>query len=179
MRMKTFFKTVSAAATLAVASLSLVQSAEARPYWDRRGDDTAIAIGAGLVGLAVGAVLADRGDGRYYDNRYYQSRRYVRVAGYPDYYYYYDGAPGRYYRDRYFGQSGYYGYGWNRGYGGDRWGRGYDRWDRRDWDRRGWYGRDWNRRDWDRRDRAWDRGDWRRDRRNWERRDWDRRGGRW
>jgi len=147
--MKTTLKTLGVAAAIAATSLGFVQSAEARDRWGHRGggDDAAIAIGAGVIGLAVGAALADRDDGRYYDSRYYRARRYVTIRDYPGYYYYYDGAPRRYYRDRYYGQP-YYGNRWGNG-----WGRGYDR---RDWrGGRGYYrdhDRRWGRVDWDRRD---------------------------
>ncbi|MBB4858229.1 hypothetical protein HNO88_001548 [Novosphingobium chloroacetimidivorans] len=163
--MKTFLKTLGVTAALAATSLGFVQSAEARDRWGRGGggDDAAIAIGAGIIGLAVGAAIADRGDGRYYDRRFYNNRRYVTVRGRPGYYYYYDNAPRRYYQDRFFGRQGYYGYGYGNGYYGNRWDRGYDRgrWDRRGYGR-GWGGRgDWDRRgNWDRRG-GWDRrGDW-------------------
>ena len=164
--MKTIMKTLGMAAALAATSLAFTQSAEARDRWDRRGggDDAAIAIGAGVIGLALGAAIADRGDDRYYDRGYYNSRRYVTVRGRPDYYYYYEGAPRRYYRDRYYGRPNFYGgsFGnrWDRGYGNGRWDRGYnrDRWDRGggrgydrgDWNRRGYRGYDRDR--WDRRD---------------------------
>lgn len=180
--MKTFFKTLGATAALAATCLGFTQGAEARDRWDRRsgGNDAAIAIGAGILGLAVGAAIADRGDSRYYDRNYYGNRRYVTVRGRPGYYYYYDGAPRRYYQDRYYGRPNYFGgayYGNVRGRGFDnRWGgygRGYNdnRWDRGD--RRGYgrggYGRDDYGRGWDRgRDR--DRGDW--DRRGDGRRDY-------
>lgn len=148
--MKTFLKTMGVAAALAASTLGMTQAAQAQGRWDRGGDDAAIAIGAGILGLAVGAALADRDDGYYYDRRYYNSRRYVTVRGRPDYYYYYDGAPRRYYRDRYYGRPIIYGNdyrGWGRNdrrYRDDRWdGRG-DRWDRRGY--RGDRGR-WDRRD--------------------------------
>jgi len=136
--MTTYFKTLGGAAALAATCLGMTQAAEARDRWDRRGggDDAAIAIGAGILGLAVGAAIADRDDGRYYDRRYYGSRRYVTVRDRPGYYYYYEGAPRRYYQDRYYGRPNYYGggYGWRGGYG-QRWDRGYgnrysQRWDR-------------------------------------------------
>jgi hypothetical protein len=116
------------AAALLAGSFAVATTAEARNR--HRGNDTAaIAIGAGIVGLAVGALIADRDDGYYYDRDYYPHRRYVRVTGYPGYYYYYDGYPNRYYRDRYYGQ--YYGRRYSnrsdRGYYGNRWNRGYDR----------------------------------------------------
>lgn len=169
--MKTGLKTLATrlglGAALAATALAATSPAMARDYYRHRdgGDDAAIAIGAGIIGLAVGAAIADRDDDRYYDRDYYGGRRYVTVRGHPGYYYYYDGYPNRYYRDRYYDR--YY-----APYYRDRWSRGRD-WhhDRRDWrdhrrwddDRRGW-GRD--RHDWDHdrnhdRDRDRDR-DWRR-----------------
>lgn len=150
--MKTLIKTLGMAAALAATSLGFAQGAQARDRWGHRGggDDAAIAIGAGILGLAVGAAIADRGDDRYYDRGYYQSRRYVTVRDRPGYYYYYDGAPNRYYRDRYYGRPNYYGYRadrWNRVYAGNRWDRGYGRgradrgYDRGRWDRGGDYRR--------------------------------------
>ena len=101
------------AATLGVATLMSATGAEARDRsWHRHrgGDDAAIAIGAGAVGLALGAAIASDRRGRYYDDR-----RYYRA--YPGDYYY-DGYPryrnrGYYYRDypRY-----------RRHWRGDRWG---------------------------------------------------------
>ena len=110
-------------------------TAEAR---DRHGDrdnsdEIAIAIGAGLVGLAIGAAIADRDDRHYYDRSRYSHRRYVRVRGYPGNYYYYDGYPNRYYRDRYYDR--YYGRRYRDDYRRDRWRDGYRRVER-------WYGRD-------------------------------------
>jgi hypothetical protein len=112
---------------------------------DRTG---AAIIGAGIVGLAIGALIADRDDDYYYDRSYYRHRRYVSLDGYPGYYYYYDGYPNRYYRDRYYDR--YYGR-----YYSNRWDRGYNRIDR-------WYGREHGYRD---------RRDYRRDYRD-ERRHW-------
>jgi hypothetical protein len=142
--MKQFLKTAGVAAAMAVAALGFVQSAEARDRYRRGGgNDAAIAVGAGILGLAVGAAIADRGDDRYYDRRYYSNRRYVTVRDRPGYYYYYDNAPRHYYQDRYYGRPmqwrgdrGYYRD--DRGYRGDR-----NRWDRgrdhgRRYDRRGW-----------------------------------------
>jgi len=127
------------AAALVAGSVALAAPAEARDRHD--GDDTAaIAIGAGIVGLAIGAMIADRDDHHYYDRGYYHHRRYVSVAGYPGHYYYYDGYPNRYYRDRYYDRyyRSYYErrhYNrWDRGYYDNRWHRGHDRVDR-------WYGR--------------------------------------
>jgi len=133
-----------ATACIAVG-LTAATTAEARDRYRDRDDTVAIAIGAGLVGLAIGAMIADRDDRRYYDRAYYPHRRYVRVRGYPGYYYYYDGYPNRYYRDRYYDR--YYGryyrdYRPNRSYRRDYYERRhYNRWDqgRRKVDR--WYGR--------------------------------------
>ncbi len=165
--MKTYLKALGVAAAIAATSLGFVQGAQAQDYWDRRGgNDAAIAVGAGILGLAVGAAIADRSDGRYYDRRFYGSRRYVTVRGRPGYYYYYDGAPRRYYQDRYFGRPNFYGNRgdrWNGGYGRGYYGNGWNRggWNRGDWNRGRGYGRDgW--RDYDR-DGWRGRGDYRRE----------------
>lgn len=84
---------ISLAIVLAASTFAVASVAEARGYRDR-GDDAAIAIGAGIVGIAIGAAIADDDDDRYYDRRYYRS--------YPDRYYYRDRG---YYRPRY---DGYY-----------------------------------------------------------------------
>jgi hypothetical protein len=156
-------KTLGLTAGLFAMVAGTATTAEARDRWrDRGGNDAAIAIGAGIVGLAIGAAIADRGDRRYYDRRYYDRRRYVNVRGYPGNYYYYEGNPNRYYRDRYFSRyyapyyRDRYSNRWDRGYG--RVDRYYDRGDRR-YDR---YDRRYDRRDYDRRYRDYDRRDWRR-----------------
>ncbi|WP_067736208.1 hypothetical protein [Novosphingobium naphthalenivorans] len=115
---------------LAATVLTLTAPAQARDHYrGHGGDDAAIAIGAGIIGLAIGAAIADSHDDRYYDSGYYPARRYVTVRGYPGYYYYYDGYPNRYYRDRYY--SRYY-----APYYRDRWSRGRDwRYDGRDYSR--------------------------------------------
>lgn len=98
-----FWKKLGMAGALATAAMAMGGAAQARDSWNGGGnDDAIIAIGAGLVGLAIGAALADRDDDRYYDRRYYDSRRYVTVRDRPGYYYYYEGNPNRYYRDRYY-----------------------------------------------------------------------------
>jgi hypothetical protein len=131
------------AAALAVVGLASATTVQARDR-NRGGDDDAvIAIGAGIVGLAIGAALADRDDRHYRDSNWYQNRRYVRMDGYDDYYYYYPNNPRRYYRDRYYDRQARNWYG-SRGY--DRGGRRSDRWERRHdrhQDRYGW--RDANR----------------------------------
>jgi len=148
--MLTRLKRYGLAAALAAGTFTAATSAEARDRGRHHGDgdEAAAIIGAGIVGLAIGAMIADRDDDYYYDRSYYRHRRYVSVSGYPGYYYYYDGYPNRYYRDRYYGR--YYGR-----YYSNRWDRGYDRVDR-------WYGR--GRGDYDRR---YYRRDYRGDRRRW------------
>ena len=133
-------KKLGLGAALAASALLAASPASARDHYrDRGGNDAAIAIGAGIIGLAIGAAIAD----------------YVTVRGYPGYYYYYDGYPNRYYRDRYY--SRYY-----APYYRERWSRGYDRhfYSRRDWHH--------DRRDW-RRDRRHDRREHRRDHRRYDR----------
>lgn len=111
------------ATTLAASAIvgSAVPAMAQDRYRDR--DDTAaIAIGAGVLGLAVGAIAAsdnDRRDRRYYNRRYYDNdRRYYNNSR-------------RYYRsDRYYDRSRRY---------ESRWDRRRDRYDRYD------RGRDYNR----------------------------------
>lgn len=74
-------------AALGACALMVSAPAMARDHYRDRGGDAALAIGAGIVGLAIGAALADRDDRYYYDRGYYPSRRYVQVRGYPGYYY--------------------------------------------------------------------------------------------
>ncbi|WP_232494331.1 hypothetical protein [Novosphingobium kaempferiae] len=156
--MKALLKKLALGAALSASVLAASSPAEARDRYYGRGDNTAaVAIGAGVIGLALGAALADRDDRYYNDRGYWGSRRYVTVRDRPGYYYYYDGYPNRYYRDRYYSRD------YSRWYRDrDRWDRGRDRWDR---------GRDWRSdRRWDRRDRRWDRRDDRWDRRDYRRR---------
>lgn len=110
---------------LAVAGLASATTAQAHER-HRGGDDAVIAIGAGLVGLAIGAALADRDDRYYHDRGWYSQRRYVRVSGYPDYYYYYPGNPRLYYRDRYYHRNYR---NWYDGRNPNRWERGQRRFD--------------------------------------------------
>lgn len=131
------------AAVLAVAGLASATTVQARDrYRDGGSDDAVIAIGAGIVGLAIGAALADRDDRYYNDRGWHSNRRYVRVSGYDDYYYYYPNSPRRYYRDRHFNRHYRNWYGRN---GYDRWDRRRDRWDRR----RDRYDHGYHRRGWD------------------------------
>lgn len=162
--MKSLFTRLGLGTVLAATALSAMSTpAAARPYYRDGGNDAAIAIGAGILGLAVGAAIADRDDDRYYDRAYYGERRYVTVRDRPGYYYYYAGRPNYYYQDRYYDRY-YAPYYRERGRG---WGRG-------DWNRGNWgRDRDWRRDRWEgRRDRWEDRHDrWhdRDDRRGWRR----------
>lgn len=96
----------------AVMSLAIVAAvpigaapAEARDhyrYYSRHhDDDAALAVSAGLVGLAIGAAIAsDRSRYYYDDGDYYYRDRYYRPR-YRSYYYSYDSYPrydGRWYR---------------------------------------------------------------------------------
>ena len=58
--------------------------AEARDRWGRHrggGDDAAIAIAAGIAGLAIGAAVSNGNGGRYYNDRRYYNDSYY----YPQY----------------------------------------------------------------------------------------------
>jgi hypothetical protein len=123
------------AVALVATTFGAATTAQARDRDYRRGgggDDAAIAIGAGVVGLAIGAALASDNHGRrYYRDRYYPRSRYRNnyyYDSYPGYYQdnyprYYRGYPRykskRHYRNRYHG-SGYYSdrYSRNSGYDG-------------------------------------------------------------
>lgn len=88
------FKTIgkAALAALIAAGTLMATPAQAR-HRDRGGDDAAIAIGAGIIGIAIGAAIAsDRGDD-YYDRRHYRRGYYPRHGSY-----YYESYP-RYRRD--------------------------------------------------------------------------------
>ncbi|WP_408586307.1 hypothetical protein [Novosphingobium sp.] len=83
---------------LAASALAAAAPAQAHDYYydrHRGSDDAAIAIGAGIIGLAVGAAIASDHDDRRY---YYRDRGYY----YPRYRGGYYSAPvyrGYYYRD--------------------------------------------------------------------------------
>lgn len=116
-----------AALTLAATAVVASSPAAAREGYRDRDDTAAVAIGAGIVGLAVGAIVASSNrDRRYVDRRY--DRRYVDNGRYYDNRYYNNRAPrynSRYYSrrddrrrydDRYYGRrydNRYYGH---RGY---------------------------------------------------------------
>ncbi|MET0180098.1 MAG: hypothetical protein ABW194_06390 [Novosphingobium sp.] len=79
--------------TTALVATAAPATARDRYYRGHRGgDDAAIAIGAGLVGLAIGAAIAsDNRRDRYYDG--YYERGYYPRAYYPRYRTYYQGYP--------------------------------------------------------------------------------------
>lgn len=121
--MNIFTKGVLATSMAASAIVSTATPALARDYYrDGDRDNTAaVAIGAGILGLAVGAIAAsDNGDRRYRDrDRRYYDRRYRN--------------DGRYYRtNRYYEQR-------SRRYDSNR----YD--NRRNWNRGDWNSGDWRR----------------------------------
>jgi len=135
--MNLFRKTI-AAVTLGAAVLTTATPAMADGWRGRHrggGDDAAIAIGAGVVGLALGAAIASSGRDRHYDRDYYY---YDRAPRYREYYYYRD-APR--YRHHYRNNHRGYDRRWyNHGYRGDHYrGDGY----RRDWRDHRRYGRGW------------------------------------
>ncbi len=135
------------ATALAASALTSVSPAMARGYggWGNGyrhhrhhgGDDAAIAIGAGIVGLAIGAMVAAGSHDR--NNARYRDRDYRNDGSYNDQYY----RDGWKYRDgTYYDQQG-------RRYDRDNWNRQYgDRYDRRDGSSR-----------YDDNDGRWDRGD--------------------
>lgn len=115
LQMNIFKKGVLATGLAASAVLASISPAAAQDY-SRDGDNTAaIAIGAGILGLAVGAIAASDNDDRYRDRRYYDRGYYAN-----------DGW--NYRNGRVYDRS-----------------RRFDRRDRRDYDRRDGYnrGRDW------------------------------------
>lgn len=129
------FKRLAVAA--AVAGLAIAAPAQARDGYYRHhrgGDDAAIAIGAGVVGLALGAALASGSRDRdyyYYDDSYYYPRGYY-YNSYPRYRqynnYYYRSYPRQYWRgdrDRRWRHSRRYNDGWNYRRNYDGW-RGYN-----------------------------------------------------
>ena len=133
-------RTALGLALAATTVVSLAASpAEARDRWGRHrggGDDAAIAIAAGIAGLAIGAAISDNG-GRYYNDRSYRGGSY-----YPQYRdsHYYDSYPqyrGSYYYNSYPQYNGYYNNNYDRRYRDyDRYERKHGRWHNRH-DRRG------------------------------------------
>lgn len=118
----------SAAAALCGLSLAVAAPAQARDgRYDRGdgGDDAAIAIGAGVVGLALGVALASGSRDRdyyYYDDGYYYPRGHY-YRSYPRHYRNYEYRYPRHHRHGWRGDR-------HRGWGrDDGWGhRGDRRW---------------------------------------------------
>ncbi|MBC2651087.1 hypothetical protein H7F50_14440 [Novosphingobium flavum] len=140
-------KKATLATVLAATAVTSVTPAMADPYYGRRrggGDATGAAIAGGIIGLALGAIIAssanrnnrfaDRGwtwrDGYYWDR---QGHRYDR-----------DGRPCD--DDGYYDRRGYSDRGWN-----DR------NWNDRGWNDRGWNDRGWNDRNYG--NQGWSRDD--------------------
>jgi hypothetical protein len=114
--MNLFKKTVIAAG-LAATALASTTPAMARDYHRGNDNTAAVAIGAGILGLAVGAIAASSNDrDRYYDNRY-DGRVYASDWSYRDGYYW-DRDGGRHGRDEWqrYNRGGDY----RRGYDHDR-----------------------------------------------------------
>ncbi|MDE2561504.1 MAG: hypothetical protein KGL48_04580 [Sphingomonadales bacterium] len=125
----TIFSKAALAAGMGAMALAVSAPAQARGYHRGGGDDAAIAVGAGLVGLVIGAAIASSdNDDRYYDSYYGGPRGYY--AG-PSYYEAYPAYPvyrGGYYYRSYPAYRGYYReapHGYYRG-GHEGW-RGYHR----------------------------------------------------
>ncbi len=99
------FKKTAIAAGLAATALASTTPAMARDYHRGNDNTAAVAIGAGILGLAVGAIAAsssNRDDRCYdagYDNRY-AGPAYVSGWSYRDGYYW-DRNGGRHGRDEY------------------------------------------------------------------------------
>jgi len=123
----------------AVGAMALATTpADARGYYrHHHGDDAAVAIGAGILGLAVGAAIASGNNDRYYDG--YYNDGYYNYPYYNGYAYYTPGYTTYYYPYTYPYNNGY----WYNGYRYDN-GWFYDRRGYRSYDRDGWnhhYGR--------------------------------------
>ncbi|MFA7604269.1 MAG: hypothetical protein WCY29_14805 [Novosphingobium sp.] len=108
------FKNAALATALAASVLATANPAMARDNRHRGDDTAAIAIGAGIIGLALGAIVAssgnDRRDRDYYD---YRANGWQYRDGY-----YWDRNGNRYDREgRRHYDNGYYA---RRGYNGDR-----------------------------------------------------------
>jgi hypothetical protein len=133
--MNIFKKGVLATTLAASALMASVSPAAAQDYRDYRdGDNTAaVAIGAGILGLAVGAIAASGNDDRYRDRRYYDRQYYSN-----DNWNYRNGRS--YDRSRRFDRRDRRGDDWRSGYSrGNDWRRGdRQRFDGRYYGRRGY-----------------------------------------
>ena len=120
-----FIKNSVIAATLAATAMVTSSPAMAQSY--RNNDNTAaIAIGAGVIGLAIGAIVGSSNNRDRYDDRYH-----VRDGWYYNDGYYYNRSGNRYNRSD-----------WERRYNNNRSYRHDDRYE----NRRGNYGNYYNRR---------------------------------
>jgi hypothetical protein len=100
------------ATVLAATALTSATPAMARDHYHRGGDRAGTAVAVGVVGLALGAIIASSANDhdRYRDSRYYRDGRYYD-GGYNDGRYYRDGRYSDGYNDRgYYNRRGYRGY---------------------------------------------------------------------
>lgn len=68
----TFFRNATIATALAATALVSATPAMARDHYRNNDNTAAVAIGAGVIGVALGAILASNNDrDRYRDDRYY------------------------------------------------------------------------------------------------------------
>ena len=118
--MFSFAKMATLATALAASALASTSPAMARDYHRHRGNDTAaIAVGAGILGLAIGAIAASSNNrSRVYDDRYYNGGSYYYRDGY-----YYDRDGRRYHRDEWQHRQLSDRDDWRRGYGRDYYAR--------------------------------------------------------
>ena len=92
-----FFRKATLATVLGATALTAASPAMARPYDRHHQSDTAgAAIAGGIIGLALGAMIASSNNDRHYDSyRYrYADRGWEWRDGY-----YWDRQGGRYFRD--------------------------------------------------------------------------------
>jgi hypothetical protein len=134
------FKKAALGTALAATALVSATPAMARDYHRGHDNTAAVAIGAGVIGLALGAIIAssdnDRHRDRYYDSGYTYGPAYTSGWYYRDGYYW-DRDGGRHDRgeyarynrgnDHYRGDNDRHGGDYRRGYTNDRenWRRGY------------------------------------------------------
>lgn len=99
--MRKSVKALGAAMALSAAGLMAAAPAEARPWGGRYshhyhgGDRAGLAVGAGILGLALGAAIASQPSRSYYDRGYGYDRGYD--YGYGNGYGYYPPPRGYYY----------------------------------------------------------------------------------
>ena len=133
--MNIFKKGVLATTLAASALVASVSPAAAQDYRRDRDDTAAVAIGAGILGLAVGAIAASDNNDRYRDGRYYgrYDRQYYSNDGW-------NGSSRAYDRSRRFDRRDRRGDDWQSGYSrGNDWRRGdRQRFDGRYYGRRGY-----------------------------------------